>query len=121
MFFNKRLDLVQLAAEMTAAGLVIRALGTIVDNLHTYNAQGTPIEPPPGAQAVVDAHVPPPIPPVPDFGADLPQDYQQQLANAVQNLRQYLGLASPTLAQSVTAIKLLIRVAFFLLRLNRLG
>jgi hypothetical protein len=62
---------------------------------------------------------PPPLPPAaptPDFGADLPADYAQQLADGVAQLRAYLALSSPLPAQSTAALKLLIRVLFFLLR-----
>lgn len=118
---GKRVNLTQLTSELTAAGVPNRGLTSVGDNLYTLTSGGSFLDLPPAAQAVLDAHVPPPIPATPDFGADLPPDYEQQLANGVGQLRQYLGLASPTLAQSTTAIKLLIRVAFFILRLNRLG
>jgi hypothetical protein len=68
--------------------------------------------------AVVNAHdgTPDPIPPTPDFGTDVPPDFQFQLANAVQNLRQYLALATPTAAQNAAALKTLIRVVLYLVR-----
>jgi hypothetical protein len=118
---GKRVYLPQLETELTTAGVPHRGLGTHGDILHTYTPTGAAVDVPPAAQAVLDAHVPPPIPPVPDYGADLPSDYIQQIANAVQMLRQYLALASPTLAQSITAVKLLIRLVFFLLRSRNLG
>ena len=56
------------------------------------------------------------LPPAPDFGTDLPANYADQVADTVTQLRTYLGVASPTLAQSVGALKLLIRLIFFLVR-----
>ena len=113
---GKRVDLNQLHAELTAAGVIVPALGTMGDNLHTYTAQGLVIDVPPGAQAVVNAHVPPPIPPSVDYGTDLPTNYRQTLAGAVTQLRAYLALESPTGPQTVGAVKLLVRVVLFLFR-----
>jgi hypothetical protein len=53
-------------------------------------------------------------PPTPDFGDEIPPNYEEQLASAVTNLRAYLGLSSPTAGQTVAALKLLIRVVLFL-------
>lgn len=60
---GKLVDLVKLAAEMTAAGVVHRGLGTFGEGvdvqLHTYDPGGAPIELPAGASAVVAAHAAP--------------------------------------------------------------
>lgn len=69
--------------------------------------------------AVINAHTNP-LPPdtsPPDFGADAQSlnDYPA-LRTAVDNLRTYLALASPTAAQSASALKLTIRVLLALVR-----
>lgn len=68
---------------------------------------------------VASADPAPVPPPAPDFGADLPADFDQQVADAVTQLRQYLALSTPTPAQDRAALRLLIRGLFFILR--RLG
>jgi hypothetical protein len=50
----------------------------------------------------------------PDYGSD--SSTADQIKNAVTALRAYLALASPTPAQTVDAIKVLVRVALFVLR-----
>jgi hypothetical protein len=69
--------------------------------------------------AVVMAHTnPAPVVPAPvDYGTD-PADMTDRPAiiAAVQTLRGYLGLASPTGAQTVGALKLLIRLTLALLK-----
>ena len=55
---GKDVRLVQLRAEMLAAGITVPALGTSGDDLHTYDARGEPKELPASAQAVLDAHAP---------------------------------------------------------------
>jgi hypothetical protein len=63
-------------------------------------------------QAVIDAHVPQPPPPSPSYGGDgTPRD---QLADAVAQLRQYLGVATPTQTQLQSALRLLIRLVLYL-------
>jgi hypothetical protein len=64
------------------------------------------------------ADPPPARPFVPDFGGDADDDptFRSKAQQAVNDLRAYLALASPTAAQSATALKLLIRVVLFLLR-----
>lgn len=57
---GRRLTLERLGQELTAAGIEHRALGVVDGRLHTYDATGYPVDLPPGAQAVVDAHVPDP-------------------------------------------------------------
>lgn len=114
MFVNKVIDIKQLEGEMLVAGLTIRGLGRSGTNLFTYTVQGAITEPPAGAQAVVDAHVPTPPPGLPDYGTDdTPRD---QLADTVTQLRQYLAVASPTNAQTIAAFKLLVRVVLYILR-----
>lgn len=51
---------------------------------------------------------------VPDYGSDIPD--RSALLNGVAQLRAYLQVASPTGAQTVGAVKLLIRVTLFTLR-----
>lgn len=120
MIVNKLLALPQLEAEMIAAGVTIRALGTRVINgqtdLHTYDADGAIIDVPAGAAAVVAAHTAPSPPAEPNFGADLPADMPAQIADGVTQLRAYLALSTPTAAQSTAALKLVIRALFLLLR-----
>lgn len=67
---------------------------------------------------VIQAHDGTPDPGItePDFGNDPVTHTGTQLADAVTNLRAYLGLASPTNAQTIAAFKLLIRVVLFLVR-----
>lgn len=109
---GKIVDLVQLRAELNAAGISITALGITGDDLHTYDANGAAQDLPAGAATVVAAHVPPaPI----DFGSDASSD-RQAVVDAVASLRQYLGAASPNQAQTIAALKLLIRVVLFVLK-----
>lgn len=54
---GKKVNLVQLQAELAAAGVVVPALGTIDGKLCTYDAQGVAISPPAAVAAVVAAHV----------------------------------------------------------------
>lgn len=56
---GKRVDLARLDAELTAAGVAHRALGTAGDALYTYSTDGTVADLPAGAAAVVEAHVAP--------------------------------------------------------------
>jgi hypothetical protein len=109
--FGRPVALVQLRDELVTAGISVGALGTNGDDLHTYDG-ATPIDLPPGARAVIDAHVPAPPPPLPNYNNE--DTTREQLANAVDNLRAYLALASPTNAQTIAAFKLLIRVVLFL-------
>lgn len=61
---------------------------------------------------------PPPPRPIPlDYGAD--DTSRDQLQDAVTTLRAYLGVATPTAAQSAAALKIAIRVVLYALR--RLG
>lgn len=121
MRVTKAVNLEQLRTELQAAGMTVR-LGSRGNNpatdfeVFTYTAAGAETELPAGAPAVIADHTPAAPPPAPDFGADLPADYPYQIADGVTQLRQYLALPSPTAAQSTTALKLVIRGLFFLLR-----
>lgn len=112
--FGKVVKLEQLRDEMVTAGLVVRGLSKIGDDILIANGAGELIEPQAGTQAVITAHVPAPDPAAPDYGTD--DTKRDQLADAVTQLRQYLGVASPTQAQSTVALKLLIRVVLGLCR-----
>lgn len=57
---GKPVDLKSLEAELSAAGISTNGLGTAGNYLFTYNGDGAPLELPPEAQPVVDAHVVPP-------------------------------------------------------------
>lgn len=70
-------------------------------------------------QAVIDAHTNPPPPDrtPPDFGTDAADlSNYPTLRAAVGNLRQYVGLANPTAAQSAAALKLVVQVVLAMLR-----
>ena len=55
--FTHPLDLPQLQAELAAAGIPVPALRTVGNVVGTYDGNGQPIDLPPAAQAVVNAHV----------------------------------------------------------------
>lgn len=55
------------------------------------------------------------VPDEPDYGSDV-EDLEAKAADAVQALRAYLALSSPTGAQAVAALKLTIRVVLYLVR-----
>jgi hypothetical protein len=55
------LNLIQLQAELAAAGVVVPALGTNGPAVFTYNPDGSFLELPPAAAPVVAAHTPAPI------------------------------------------------------------
>lgn len=52
------IDLHQLTAELVAAGVSVTALGTVGDDVFTYDENGEIVDLPSEAQAVLDAHVP---------------------------------------------------------------
>lgn len=117
--FNRPNLLSKLHDELLAAVPSIRPVnGTPVmavsgDDTHVYltipdNADNVAVT------AVVNAHdpTPPPVPRAIDYGGD--QSTRDQAVDAVVQLRQYLGVASPTLAQSTSALKVLIRMVLFL-------
>lgn len=117
MITRKPIDLSKLEGELRAGGIQVAAIGRNGDDLHTYDANGTPVDLPPAARAVVDAHVPPPELVPPDYGDDDDADRTgNQLAQAVSNLRQFVATPSPTQAQVVTALKLTIRLVLLLAR-----
>lgn len=57
---GKQVSLHQLEAELAAAGVAVRALGVVAGDLHTYDDDGAVVDVPPGAAAVIAAHVPVP-------------------------------------------------------------
>jgi hypothetical protein len=115
---GKQVSLRQLEAELAAAGVTVRGLGIVDGALHTYDEDGAVIDVPPAAAAIIAAHVPPPEPQRPDFGADVPTDgaYLAQASAAVGLLRDYLALQAPTGPQTVAALKVAIRALLWLLR-----
>lgn len=114
------IDQEQLQAEMTAAGVAHRGLVSYVYQakryLGTVDASGAFAELPAGAPAVIDAHVPPPAPLVPNIGSDAATFGSQPLVDGVTLLRAYLGLAAPTAGQTLGAVKLLIRIVLALVK-----
>lgn len=63
---NETVDLSQLEVELIAANVEINGLGTTgdpPDEIFTYDEDGAAIDLPPGAAAVLAAHVPQPPPP----------------------------------------------------------
>lgn len=63
-----------------------------------------------------DPALPPPTPERLDFGTDEPPAQLLQLTTQVDGLKAYLGVATPTLAQTAAALKALIRVVWFIFR-----
>lgn len=117
MRLTKRVDLLQLQAELATAGIVVPALGVNGDDLHTYDANGAAVALPSAAEAVIRAHVPPPPFVAPQFDDDDDADARgNQLAQAVASLRQYRAADAPTQAQTVAALKLTIRLVLLLAR-----
>lgn len=113
---GKRVDLLQLRDEGIAAGVSLpQALGIAGDQLVTYSADGAIIEPPAALAAVLEAHTPPPVPLVPNFGSDA-ADIDRQAAAAVTQLRQFIANATPTNAEVVANDKLQNRVLLALIR-----
>lgn len=108
---GKRVNLNQLETELRASGITLRALAVSADDLKLVNDSNAQIEPPPSAVTVIANHVPPPLT---DYGGDSqPRD---QLTTAVNNIRQYLAIASPTNAQVIAEVRLLSRCVLFLLQ-----
>lgn len=118
MHVTKRLDLPLLGTQLIAAGIAHSGLclsgPTGNATLIAVDSGGASVELPPAAQPVVDAHVAPDPPAPLDFGSDDSQ--RGQLNDAVAQLRQYLGIANPTAAQSSAALKLVIHVLFFVMK-----
>lgn len=120
MIVTKPILLHKLQAELLAAGVPIRGLVLAVDvqgrsNVFNSDPLGKWIELPASAQAVIDAHDGTP-PPAPDYGTDAPDDYPDQLAGVVNQLRAYRALGLPSQAQTVNVLKLVIVAVLFLLR-----
>ena len=122
---GKRVDYRQLRAEMIAAGLAVpNALGQAGDDLHTYTANGEIVDVPAGAAAVIAAHIPPPLPDVPDYGADGLTDAEiaALAAQAVASLRAYRANASPSAAQRKAFEDLVARICIHYIKtVTRLG
>lgn len=57
---GKQVSLHQLQGELAAAGVTVRGLGVVDGDLHTYDEDGAVVDVPPGAAAVIAAHVPVP-------------------------------------------------------------
>jgi len=55
---GKKIDLALLQTELAAAGIVVPALGTAGDDLHTYDVSGAVVDVPAGVAAVLSAHDP---------------------------------------------------------------
>lgn len=67
--------------------------------------------------AVVQAHTNPPPPPPVDYGNDVEDTTNRvQFQAAIDNLRAYRALSSPTAAQTVAALKLLIGLVLAMAR-----
>ena len=69
-------------------------------------------------EAVIAAHdpTPTPTPPAPNFGEDIPSDFDSKLAETVANLRAYLALPTPTNAQTLAVVKLICRIVLWQIR-----
>lgn len=68
--------------------------------------------------AVVEAHdgMPDPTPDPIDFGSEVPDDFEFQLAQGVADSRAYLDNVTPTNAQSIAQIKRLTRFSLYLIK-----
>ncbi|UOF78265.1 uracil phosphoribosyltransferasE [Caudoviricetes sp.] len=62
---GKKVNLPQLQKELEEKGIIVPGLGTMEDNLHTYDKKGEAIELPLDAFLVVDQHVAKPVVNVP--------------------------------------------------------
>lgn len=106
-----------LTRQLRASGHVTDPGGLALENLTLLrgDAQGALTDLPPAAQAVVNAYAPPTSI---DYGSDLQTDDEMAASadTAIQNLRAYLALATPTAAQSGAALKVVIRAVLFLIR-----
>lgn len=108
-------DLMKLRDELRTAGFAVGFLCSENTTVFEIGATGSKRPLAGGELTVVAAHDPAPAsrPPQPDV-SDASQD--AQIATAVTNLRTYLNTASPTAADSTTALKLLIRVVIWILK-----
>jgi hypothetical protein len=89
---GKTVNISQLDAELTAAGVDHRGLGTDGDRLYTYDEAGVEVDDlPAGAQAVIDAHVPVPL---------LTRD--ERLLAAVDTAKAAVGAGAFTPTQAAT-------------------
>lgn len=111
-----------LASALAAAGHLPAGRGLSLDNLTLMTADdaGNSTDLSPAAQAFVGAYVPAPASAPPEYGTDLQSDdeFRDQAAAAVTNLRAFIGASSPSNAQVVAVVKLLCRVAIYFIRLR---
>lgn len=107
-----------LARALTDAGHAHRGLTLTDRELLTSDANGNPVDLSPAAQVFVNNYVPPARPAAPDWGADLPtnDELMEQAAQAVQQIRAYRALSSPTPAQQKAYENLIGRIAMHYLR-----
>jgi hypothetical protein len=90
---GKTVDYAQLKAELIAAGVAMpHNLGQDGDDLHTYDDDGVNLDLPAGAQAVIDAHVPPAPPMTRD----------ERLLAAVDTAKAVVGAGAFTPTQAAT-------------------
>lgn len=118
---TKAVDLAQLAQELTAAGVNHNGLGLSGRDpatdleIYTYRPDGSAVDLPAAAAAVIAAHIAPgPVTP-PSYGPDA-ADIDRQAAAAVTALRSFIANGSPTNAEVVANSKLQNRVLLALLR-----
>jgi hypothetical protein len=115
---GKAVNLGQLETELRNAGVAItKGIGVMADDLHTYTSGGDPVSITGStAQGVVNAHVASPAAPL--LGIDFVTGSQSpdQMATVVTNLRAFLNNPSPTNADSIAALKLVIRVVLWMCR-----
>jgi hypothetical protein len=110
-----------LTAALEQAGHLPAGRGLSLDDrtLETSDADGNRVDLSPAAQAFVNGYTPPTRPDAPNYGADLLSDDEMmaQAAQAVQNIRQYRGLAgTPTESQRKAYEDLLGRIAIHYIR-----
>jgi hypothetical protein len=59
---------------------------------------------------------PDPVPDMPDFGNDVPDNFAFQIADGVTQARAYLNASAPTQAQTVGVVKLIIRLLLYMIK-----
>lgn len=96
----KPIILHQLQAEMLAAGLSVRMLGTSgkYGRLFDHDASGVPIDLPPGAQAVIAAHVPTPAI---DFGPNAEALDRARVQAYITASNTFLGTPNASVTQAM--------------------
>src|SRR5688572_22535455 len=103
---------------MTAAGINAPGFEIGDDLIWTYDPTGARVDLSPAMRAVVTAHNAGAAPSAPNYGADLlsDRDMQEQLATAVQQIRAYRALTTPTAAQQKAYDDLIGRIALHYLK-----